>query len=200
MSKSEHVKSPGMLQPLPVPEQAWIYITMDVIEQLPKSKEKEMIWVVVDRLTKYSHFIALSHPISASSLAQIFIEEIYRLHGLPSYIDRGSIFTSSFWRELMQQLGVQQQLSTAYHPQTDGQSERVNQCLENYLRCICGQFPKNWSTRVLLAEWWYNSSYHSIIKRSPFEALYGFAPPQVGYGPLLVAKTVGVEVWVESIS
>lgn len=106
LSKSEHVKSPGLLQPVRVPEQTWMHITMDFIEQLPKSKGKEMIWVVVYRLTKYSHFIALSHPLSASSLAQVFIEEIYRLHGLPSYIvcDRGSIFTSSFGRELIQQL------------------------------------------------------------------------------------------------
>lgn len=148
INKPEHVKSPGLLQPLPILDQAWAYITMDFIEQLPKSRGKKMIWVVVDRLTKYSHFIALAHPISASTLAQVFIEEIYRLHGLPTYIvsDRGTIFTSQFWREMMQQLGVQQQLSTSYDPQTDGQTERVNQCLETYLRCMSNQFPKNWSS------------------------------------------------------
>lgn len=78
------MKSPGLLQPLPVPEQAWVHITMDFIEQFPKSKGKEMIWVVVDRMTKYIHFIALSHPISTSTLAQVFVEEVYRLHRLPS--------------------------------------------------------------------------------------------------------------------
>lgn len=86
VKKPEHMKSPGLLQPLPVPDQAWVHITMDFIEQLPKSKGKEVIWVVVDRFTKYSHFIALAHPISAPNLAQVFIEEIYRLHGLPSHI------------------------------------------------------------------------------------------------------------------
>lgn len=197
VSKTEHVRTPGFLQPLPVRDQAWSYITMDFIEHLSKSGGKELIWVIVDRLTKYSHFIALVHPISASSLAQVFMEEVYRLHGLPSYIvsDRGTIFTSTFWRELMQKLGVQQQLSTSYHPQTDGQSERVNQCLEAYIRCMCGRFPKAWSTWVPLAEWWYNTTYHTTIKMSPFEAMYGFPPPQLGYGPHLLTKSVGVDNW-----
>lgn len=117
---------------------------MDFIDQLPNSQGKSMIWVIVDRFTKYSHFIALSHPISASTLAQIFIDSIYKLHGMPSYIvsNRDTLFTSHFWKELMTTLGIQQQMSSAYHPQTDGQTERVNQCLESYLRCMCGQFPK----------------------------------------------------------
>lgn len=144
ISKHENVKVPGLLQPLPVPDQAWVSISMDFIDQLPNSQGKTTIWVIVDRFTKYGHFIALSPPLSASSLAQIFVNEVYRLHGLPTYIvsDRDTIFTSNFWRELMTTLGIQQQLSTAYHPQTDGQTERVNQCLENYLRCMTGQFPK----------------------------------------------------------
>lgn len=131
VSKNENVKLPGLLQPLPIPEHAWVSICMDFIDQLPNSHGKTMIWVVVDRFTKYAHFIALSHPISASSLAQVFVESIYKLHGLPSYIvsDRDTIFTSNFWKELMSVLGVQQQLSSACHPQTDGQTERVNQCL-----------------------------------------------------------------------
>lgn len=94
-------------------------------------------------------------------------------------------------------MGIQQQLSTAYYPQTDGQTERVNQCLETYLRCMCGQIPKSWGVLIPLAEWWYNSSYHTTIKRSPFEALYGFPPPQLGYGPHLIPKSAGVEVWVK---
>lgn len=97
----------------------------------------------------------------------------------------------------MTTLGIQQQLSTAYHPQTDGQTERVNQCLENYLRCMTGQYPKKWGQWIALAEWWYNTTYHSTIQRSPFEALYGYVPPQLGYGPHLVNKTVRVEDWFE---
>lgn len=199
LNKHENVKAPGMLQPLPIPEQAWDYISMDFIEKLPNSKGKEVIWVIVDRLTKYSHFIALSHPISASGLAQVFIETVYKLHGLPSYIvsDRDPLFTSQFWKDLMKVIGVQHNLSTAYHPQTDGQTERVNQCLESYLRCMCGRFPKQWATWLPLAEWWYNTSYHSTIKATPFEALYGYKPPQLGYGPFVTVKTEGVGTWVK---
>lgn len=107
--KHENVKSPGLLQPLHIPNQAWVSISMDFIDQLPNSHGKTMIWVVVDRFTKYGHFVTLDHPISASSLAQVFLDSIYKLHGLPSYIvsDRDTIFTSTFWRELMNILGVQ---------------------------------------------------------------------------------------------
>lgn len=167
LSKHETVRTPGLLQPLPIPDQAWVSISMDFIDQLPNSQGKTMIWVVVDRFTKYGHFIALSHPISASSLAQVFFDSIYKLHGLPSYIvsDRDTILTSNFWKELMSTLGIQQQMSSAYHPQTDGQTERVNQCLEGYLRCMCGHFPKKWSQWIALAEWWYNTTYHTAIQR-----------------------------------
>lgn len=173
---------------------------MDFIVKLPNSKGKDTLWVIVDRFTKYSHFIALSSPLTSSSLAQVFIDVIYRLHGLPTYVvsDRDPLFTSSFWRELMAKLGIQQQLSSAAHPETDGQTERVNQCIETYLRCMCSRFPKKWSEWIPLAEWWYNTTYHSTIKRSPFEALYGYSPPQLGYGPHLMAKNVGIEDWMQN--
>lgn len=143
-SKHEVVKYPGLLQPLPIPDQAWQHITMDFIEQLPSSGGKDTIWVVVDRFTKYSHFFALNHPFTASQVAQQFLDLVYKLHGLPQNIvcDRDKLFTSQFWRQSFNTLRVQQLLSTAYHPQTDGQSERVNQCLESYLRCMCGLEPK----------------------------------------------------------
>lgn len=197
VSKHENVRQPGFLQPLPVPEQAWTYITMDFITKLPNSNGKDTIWVAVDRFTKYAHFIALGTPLTSSSLSKTFVDVIYRLHGLPSYVvsDRDPIFTSHFWKELMIRLGIQQQLSSANHPQTDGQTERVNQCLESYLRCMCSQFPKKWSEWIPLAEWWYNTTYHS---RTPFEALYGYSPPQLGYGPHLIAKTAGVDTWMKS--
>ncbi|KAL0374355.1 UNVERIFIED_CONTAM: Transposon Ty3-G Gag-Pol polyprotein [Sesamum radiatum] len=138
-SKHENNAYPGLLQPLPIPEQAWFCISMDFIEGLPQSYGKDSILVVVDRLTKYSHFIPLKHPYTAASIAKIFFDNIYKLHGLPVSIvsDRDRVFTSNFWRELFGLTGVSLDMSSAYHPQTYGQTERINQCLENYLRCMC---------------------------------------------------------------
>ena len=99
--------------------------------------------VVIDRLTKVGHFIALAHPFSAKQVAQIFLDNIFRLHGLPESIvsDRDRIFTSTFWSELFKLVGTELHYSSAYHPQSDGQSEKVNQCVESYLPCMTGEFP-----------------------------------------------------------
>lgn len=144
------------MQPLPIPTGVWQSISMDFIEKLPKSHGKEVIWVIIDRLSKYAHFIPLAHPCTASKLAEIFIQEIYKLHGAPSNIvsDRDPLFTSKFWSSFLQQLGVTQSLSTAYHPQSDGQSEALNRCLEHYLRAMTWQRPKEWASWLPLAEWW----------------------------------------------
>lgn len=156
MNKPEHVHTPGLLQPLPIPDEAWSSIGIDFITGLPKSEGKEVILVVVDRLTKYAHFMALAHPFKASDVAQVFMDTVYKLHGLPLNIisDRDPVFTSKFWKELMGKLGVKLNMSTAYHPQTDGQTERVNQCLETYLRCMTFEKQKNWVRYPALAEWW----------------------------------------------
>uniref|UniRef100_A0A6M2FAR0 Integrase catalytic domain-containing protein n=1 Tax=Populus davidiana TaxID=266767 RepID=A0A6M2FAR0_9ROSI len=104
-------------------------------------------YAIVDRFTKYGHFITLAHPFTAQEVAKFFLDHIYKFHGLPAMIltDRDRVFTSLFWRELFRHLGVKLLLSTFYHPQTDGQTERVNQCLETYLRCIIMHCPKKWN-------------------------------------------------------
>jgi RNase H-like domain found in reverse transcriptase/Reverse transcriptase (RNA-dependent DNA polymerase)/Integrase zinc binding domain/Retroviral aspartyl protease/Integrase core domain/Retrotransposon gag protein/Chromo (CHRromatin Organisation MOdifier) domain len=184
INKGENVASPGLLQPLPIPDGPWSVISMDFICGLPKSEGKDVILVVVDRFTKYCHLITLSHPFKAADVSQKFLDSIYKLHGLPSKIitDRDPLFTSNFWKELMKRIGVELNYSTAYHPQTDGQTERLNQCIEAYLRCMVFQKPKEWGKWIAMAEFWYNTNYHSSLKITPFEALYGYPPPQLGLG------------------
>jgi hypothetical protein len=178
-NKPETVASPGLLQPLPIPNRVWSAISMDFIEGLPVSQGFSVIFVVVDRLTKYGHFIPLAHPFSASTVAQVFMTNILKLHGMPSIIvsDRDPIFISSFWKELFHLQGTSLAFSSAYHPQSDGQTEALNKCLETYLRCYAGAKPKSWNFWLPLAEWWYNTNHHSATGFTPFEALYGYPPP-----------------------
>lgn len=177
--KYDNQAYPGLLEPLPIPQKVWCSISTDFIEALPKSAGKDSILVVMDRLSKYAHFLALPHPYSASVMAKTFLDHIYKLHGMPTDIvtDRGSVFISTFWQELMKHLKVQLKLSTSYHPQTDGQTEVVNRSLETYLQCMTGDFPAKWVQWLPLAEWWYNTSHHLAIGTSPYEVLYGQAPP-----------------------
>jgi transposase InsO family protein len=181
-AKTDRTRSPGLLQPLDIPPAAWNTISMDFIEGLPKSSRYNCVLVVVDLFTKYAHFVPLTHPFTAVGVAHAFFHNIYKLHGLPAAIvsDRDRIFTSNFWRELFQSAGVNLHMSSAYHPQSDGQTERVNQCLETYLRCFVHACPSKWSSWLSAAEYWYNTSYHSSIGRSPFEALYGYPPKHFG--------------------
>lgn len=175
-AKPDRSRYPGLLQPLPVPSGAWQIITMDFIEGLPRSGKWNCILVVVDKFSKYSHFLGLSHPFTAVSVAKLFFSEIYRLHGLPTTIvsDRDKVFTSNFWRHLFKFAGVTLNMSSAYHPQTDGQSERVNQCIETFLRCFVHSCPSQWGQWLQLAEYWYNTSCHSALYMTPFKALYGY--------------------------
>jgi hypothetical protein len=177
-AKPDRTKNPGMLQPLPVTQGAWQLISLDFVEGLPQSGQANCIMVVVDKFTKFAHFLPLKHPYTAHSVARLFLDNVYRLHGLPLSIvsDRDSVFTSTFWQALFNMADVQLRMSSAYHPQSDGQIERVNQCMETFLRSFISACPKKWLSWLPLAEFWYNTSCHSSIGRSPFEALYGYSP------------------------
>ncbi|GJU08920.1 retrotransposon-related protein [Tanacetum coccineum] len=170
---------PGLLQPLPVTDLIWTEISMDFIKGLPLSNGKSVILVVVDRLSKYSYFIALSHPYTAIQVANAFMDHVYKLHGLPQIIvsDRDKVFLSLFWKELFKVLHVSLHYSIDYHPQSDGQTEVVNRCLKTYLRCMTGEKPKEWSKWLSLAEYWYNTNFHTSIQTTPYEAVYGQPPP-----------------------
>ncbi|KAK9913983.1 hypothetical protein M0R45_037782 [Rubus argutus] len=177
----ESIKPPGLLQPLPIPEDVWFDNSMDFIDGLPISQGKNAILVVVDRLSKYGHFVAVTHPYNAASIADTFMREIFRLHGMPRSIvsDRDPIFISHFWKAFHQLQGTQLCHSSAYHPQSDGQTEVVNRSLEHYLRCFVSDRPSSWNELLHWAEWWYNTSHHSTIRMSPFQALYGTPPPSI---------------------
>jgi hypothetical protein len=142
-NKTETLRPAGLLQPLDVPSQVWTDISMDFIEGLPKVGGKFIILTVVDRFSKYAHFIALGHPYTAASVVRAFFDDIIRLHGFPSSIvsDCDPVFTGHVWRDLFQLAGVNLRLSTAFHPQTDDQYEVVNKVISMYLRCVTGDRP-----------------------------------------------------------
>jgi hypothetical protein len=154
-NKGETVKSPGTLQRLPIPPAIWKDISMDFITGLPKSRNKSIIMVVVVRLSKYAHFCALQHLFIASMVAQIFMDQNFNLHGMSHSIvsNRDPTFTRNFWQELFKLQGTQLHLSTAYHPQTHGQTKVVNKCLETYLRCFSSKNQNQWAQWLPLFEW-----------------------------------------------
>ncbi|WVZ64210.1 LOW QUALITY PROTEIN: hypothetical protein U9M48_013770 [Paspalum notatum var. saurae] len=169
--RAEHQRPAGLLQPLKVPEWKWEEITMDFIVGLPRYNS---IWVVEDRLTKVAHFIPVNTTYSGAKLAELYISRIVCLHGVPKRIisDRGSQFTSRFWEQLHNSLDTKLRFSTAYHPQTDGQTERTNQILEDMLRGCAIQYGTSWDKCLPYAGFSYNNSYKASLKKSPFEALY----------------------------
>ena len=178
-NKPKHKKPAGLLQPLPVPDDFWQSIGMDLITQLPQTeKGHTAICVFQDRLSKMVHFAATNDTLDAVGYVNLFMENVFRLHGLPRDIvsDRDPRLTADFSRELYASLGVQQRFSTAFHPQTDGQVERSNQVLECMLRHYVGPNLDDWDEHLALCEFAVNSAYHQAVKASPFQLLYGKNP------------------------
>jgi hypothetical protein len=196
-AKSEHNKLPGKLQPLPIPPEAWHTVGLDFIEGLPVSGKFDTILVVVDKFTKFGHFIPLKHPFTAATVAQLFLDNIYCHHSMPKVIisDRDKIFLSKFWQHVFSLADTTMNMSSSYHPQTDRQTEQLNQCLETYLRCFVHAQPKQWSKWLSLAAYWYNTSFHSALGRSPFEVMYGRQPLHFGFHQTDPSGHTEVDEW-----
>ncbi|KAL4183721.1 hypothetical protein AMTRI_Chr11g156510 [Amborella trichopoda] len=163
----------GFLQPLPIPLHVWTDLSMDFIDGLPNCNGKTTIYVVVDRLSKATHFIPISHPYTATSVAQIFLTtSLNCMYGMPKVIicDRDPIFTSAFWKNCLT-CSTALNFSSAYHPQT----EVANCTVEMYLKW--SDRPKEWARWIAWAKYCYNTSVHSATKKTPYEMVYGRAPP-----------------------
>ncbi|GKA09528.1 putative reverse transcriptase domain-containing protein, partial [Tanacetum coccineum] len=174
--KAEYQKPFGLFVQPVIPVWKWENITMDFVTKLPKTTSgQDTIWVIVDRLTMSAHFLPMKETYSMEKLTRKYLKEVVSRHGVPVSIisDRDSKFTSQFWKSLNKALGTQLDTSTAYHPQTDGQSEGTIQTLEDMLCACVIDFRKGWDRHLPLVEFSYNNSYHTSIKAVPFEALYG---------------------------
>ncbi|WVZ94714.1 hypothetical protein U9M48_040578, partial [Paspalum notatum var. saurae] len=173
--KADHLKPGGMLQPLNIAAWKWENIHMDFVMGLPRTqKGYDSIWVIIDRFTKSAHFLPVKTVYRANTYAELYIAKIVSLHGVPRTItsDRGSVFVSRLWEQLQNALGTRLIHSSAYHPQTSGQVERVNQIVEDMLRACALTYSTKWDECLPLAEFAYNNSYQKSLNMAPFEALY----------------------------
>ena len=193
-----HTEQPaGKLMPNSIPEKPWTHISADFITKLPIAQGYNLILVVVDRLTKMVHFIPTTEKTSAEGLARLFRDNVWKLHGLPESIisDKGPQFMAGLMRELNRMLEIESKLSTASHPQTNGQTERVNQELEQYLRMFIDHRQEQWPNWLGTAEFAYNNKTHSSTKVLPFKANYG-QDPRMGFEMRRKGKYEGVEKFI----
>lgn len=191
--KNRPQKPFGLLIPNKVPNGPWEIITIDLITQLHESNGYDAICVVVCRLTKRAHFFAITVEFSAKDLARLLYDRVYPLHGLPLQIisDRGTQFAAQVFQEWCKLLGIKSTMTTAYHPQADGQTERVNQELKQYLRCYVDFNLDDWSDLLPVAEFAYNNQAHESTKTSPFFLEYGRHPRA---GPMLLKQSQEVDL------
>ena len=178
-NKSGNRAPAGLLQPLPTPAGKWEQVTMDLIVQLPKTRRGyDAIVTFVDRLTKMVHFVPTTTSVDAPGLALIFFTHVFKYHGLPKIIvsDRDPRFTSAFWSALWKLVGTKLSLSTAFHPQSDGQTERMHRTLEDMLRSYVSVRHDDWDLHLAAAEFAYNNSRQASTGYSPFYLNYGFHP------------------------
>jgi hypothetical protein len=183
-NKVDQLRLGGLLQPLDVPSVVWADIAMDFVEGFSRVNSKSVILTVVDRFSKFAHFIPPGHPYSTTSVAHAFFTDIVHLHNLSSSIisDCDPVFTSKFWQELFSLAGVKLNLSSAFHPQSDGQSEAVNKVITMYLHCLAGDRPRQWLQWLPWVEYCYNTAFHSSLKMLPFNVVYGRdSPPLLSY-------------------
>ncbi|KAA0051377.1 T32E20.30 [Cucumis melo var. makuwa] len=198
-NKFEATKPARVLQTLPIPEKILEDWTMNFIEGLPLAGGVNVIMVVVDRLSKYAYFITLRHLFSAKQDAKVFTDRVIGKHGIPKSIvsDRDKIFLSNFWRELFAMMGTILKRSMAFHPQTDGKSERVNRCLETYLRCFCNEQSSSWNRFIPSAELWYNITFHASAKATPIQMAGSLVRKKCEklapryYGPYRIKEEIG---------
>ena len=190
----------GRLAPNEIPSRRWQVVTTDLIPGLPESHGFNAIWVAVDRLTKRIHVAPTTTEVDSVGIARLFRDHVWRNHGLPDQIisDRGPQFVSGFTRELNRLLGIRTSLSTAFHPQSDGQTERVNQEIEQYLRLFINQRQDDWAEWLPLAEFAYNNRIHSATRRTPFEMDNG-QHPRMGVEPRWETKVEAVEEFTNRI-
>lgn len=177
-SKNHRHKLYGLLSSLPIPDSPWMSVSVDFITQLPPSDKYTAICVFVDRFSKMALFAPTFNQVDAVGTVDLFFKHVFCLFGLPQDIvsDRGVTFTSKFTQAMLKSLDVKQKLSTAFHPQTDGQTERVNSVLEQYLRCYVNYQQSDWSKLLPIAQFAYNNAKHSSTNTTPFYAVYGYHP------------------------
>jgi len=190
----------GKLMPNSILEKPWTHISADFITKLPLAQGYDSILVVVDRLTKMVYFIPTTEKTSAEGLARLFRDNVWKLHGLPESIilDRGPQFVAGLIKELNKMLGIKSKLSTAFHPQTNGQTERVNQELEQYLRMFIDHRQEQWPEWLRTAKFAYNNKVHSSTKMLPFKANYG-QDPRMGFKGRKKGKYTEAEKFVEKM-